>query len=76
MLAIINYGLGNIKALTNVYKNLNIPFKIALSSDDLKNTTRLILPGVGAFDYAMRLLEQSGMRKSLNNLVLQHAVMS
>ena len=74
MLAIINYGLGNIKALTNVYKNLNIPFKIALSSDDLKNTSSLILPGVGAFDYAMRLLEQSGMRKSLNNLVLQHNI--
>lgn len=71
MIAIINYGLGNIKALANVYKNLNIPHKIISQTDDLKDATKIILPGVGAFDYALELLQKSGLREPLNELVLQ-----
>jgi glutamine amidotransferase len=71
MIAIIDYGLGNIRAFANIYKNLNIPFKIASKTDDLKDATKLILPGVGAFDYAMERLQKSGMRESLDELVLQ-----
>lgn len=70
-IAIINYGLGNIKAFANVYKNLNIPHKIVSRADDLKNITKIILPGVGAFDYAMEQLQKSGLKESLNELVLQ-----
>jgi len=72
MIAIIDYGLGNIRAFANVYKNLAIPFKIVSKADDLNNTTKIILPGVGAFDHAMKQIEKSGMRKSLDELVLQH----
>ena len=51
MIGIINYGLGNIKAIKNVYQKLSHPVKIVDSMDDLKNINKLILPGVGAFDY-------------------------
>lgn len=71
MIGIINYGLGNIKAFANVYKNLNIPFKIVSSSEELVDIDKIILPGVGAFDHAMGRLNQSGMRKSLDELVLK-----
>lgn len=71
MIAIIDYGLGNIRAFANIYKNLRIPFKIASKTDDLKDATKIILPGVGAFDPAMELLQKSGMRESLDELVLQ-----
>ena len=74
MIAIIDYGLGNIRAFANVYKNLNIPFQIVSKQDELKDATRIILPGVGAFDYAMERLEQSGMRDSLNELVLNRKI--
>ena len=70
MIAIIDYGLGNIRAFANVYKNLNIPFQIVTNSGDLKDATKIILPGVGAFDYAMERLQKSGMRDTLNELVL------
>ena len=70
MIAIIDYGLGNIQAIYNVYKNLNIAAKIASNRNDLKNIDKLILPGVGAFDYAMEKLGKSGMLDSLNSLVL------
>ena len=70
MIAIINYGLGNINAFANVYKNLNIPVTIASVPDQLIEADHLILPGVGSFDYAMQRLNNSGMRETLDNLVL------
>ncbi|NQU87027.1 MAG: imidazole glycerol phosphate synthase subunit HisH [Mariniphaga sp.] len=75
MITIVNYGLGNIRAFANVYKNLNIETKIANSESDLQDATKIILPGVGAFDYAMQLLNDSGMRDSLDNLVLSKKIL-
>lgn len=72
MIAIIDYGLGNVKAFENVYTRLNIPVKIASKVKDLNGATRFILPGVGAFDYAMTKLSQSGMKEPLEELVLEH----
>ena len=72
MIALIDYGVGNIRAFTNIYKNLNIPVKIAKNVNDLTDVTKLILPGVGAFDHAMEQLEQSGMRQRLDELVLDN----
>ena len=70
MITVINYDLGNIKAFVNVYNQLNIPIAIATKSDDLRNASKIILPGVGAFDNAMEKLERSGMRRVLEELVL------
>ncbi|WP_395051199.1 imidazole glycerol phosphate synthase subunit HisH [Flavobacterium sp.] len=70
MITIIDYGVGNISAFQNVYKRLDIPTKIAKSVEDLHEAEKLILPGVGAFDYAMAQLNDSGMRERLDELVL------
>jgi glutamine amidotransferase len=74
LIAIIDYGLGNISAFANIYKQLNVPFITAKTSDDLSQATKIILPGVGAFDYAMQMLENSGMRSVLDELVLEHKI--
>lgn len=70
MITLIDYGVGNIFAFQNVYKRLNIPTKIAKTSNDLEAAEKLILPGVGSFDYAMSQLNNSGMREKLDQLVL------
>lgn len=74
MIAIVDYGLGNVLAFVNVYKRLNIPVTVAKTPGDLANASKLILPGVGAFDHAMQQLEQSGMRPEVDQLVLEHGV--
>jgi len=74
MIAIIDYGLGNIKAFANIYKNLNIPFKIITKADELVGSTKIILPGVGAFDYALEQLQKSGLRETIEELVLKQKV--
>ncbi|MCZ7618472.1 MAG: imidazole glycerol phosphate synthase subunit HisH [Myxococcota bacterium] len=70
MIAIVNYGLGNVQALVNIYKRLNIPAVSATTVDELRSADRLILPGVGSFDWAMSRLDESGMRATLDDLVL------
>jgi glutamine amidotransferase len=74
MIAIVDYGLGNVKAFANVYERLNIPACIARKVDDLKEATKVILPGVGSFDHAMIKLNQSGMRDALDKLVFKKQV--
>jgi glutamine amidotransferase len=74
MITLIDYGVGNIFAFQNVYKRLNIPTKIAKRKEDLANAKKLILPGVGSFDYAMSQLNASGMREKLDELVLEKKV--
>jgi imidazole glycerol-phosphate synthase subunit HisH len=74
MITLIDYGLGNILAFQNVYKRLNIEVRLARTAADLEGATRLILPGVGAFDHAMELLERSGMRARLDELVLERTM--
>jgi glutamine amidotransferase len=70
MIKVLSYGSGNVRAITNIYKNLGIPCGVANHRDDLTDTSKLVLPGVGAFDQTMRLLDESGMRDELDDLVL------
>src|SRR5690606_36459192 len=70
MISIVDYGLGNIRAFTNMYKRLNINVRVVTRADDLGHATKLILPGVGAFDHAMELLQSSGMRQALDERVI------
>ena len=74
MIGIIDYGVGNIKAFANIYKNLNIPFKIVKDISGFENITKLILPGVGSFDHAMISLQNSGMKEKLDELVLEKKI--
>lgn len=74
MIHIVDYGLGNINAFSNMYKRLGIEARTARTADELRAASRLILPGVGAFDHAMQLLQASGMREALDDLVLERGV--
>ncbi|WP_423708677.1 imidazole glycerol phosphate synthase subunit HisH [Undibacterium sp. WLX3042] len=74
MIRIIDYGLGNVSAFVNMYKRMNIPALPAKSVDDLRDASKLILPGVGAFDHAMYLLTNSGMKDMLDQMVMHEKV--
>lgn len=74
MITIVDYGLGNILAFANVFKQLGVPFGVATKPAELIGATKIILPGVGAFDHAMERIDSSGMREILDELVLQESV--
>lgn len=71
MITIIDYGLGNINAFVNVYTKLNIPVRVARTADEVLSAGKLILPGVGSFDYAMTLLNNSGLRSAVEKKVVE-----
>lgn len=71
---LVNYGLGNIQAFAHIYQRLNIHVEVASSPEQLAKAEKIILPGVGAFDWAITRLNNSGLRDTLDELVLQKQV--
>lgn len=69
MIGIVDYGLGNVLAFATLYHRLGIPARIVRSAEELQGATRLILPGVGAFDHAISQFDASGMRGEVTRLV-------
>ncbi len=61
MTAIIDYGAGNLFSVKNALDYLGIENKVTKNAEDLRAADRLILPGVGAFPDAMRMLRESGL---------------
>ena len=74
MIRVVDYGVGNIQAFLTMFKRLGLEATRARSADELEGATRLVLPGVGVFDHAITLLNQSGMRPRLEEMVLAHQV--
>ena len=74
MISIVDYGVGNIQAFLNLFRRLGIEARRANTPDALVDADRLVLPGVGHFDHAMRRLNDSGMRPKLESLVLGELV--
>ena len=71
MIALVDYGLGNITAFTNIYYQLGLDVVVAETVDDIRKSNRVILPGVGSFDWAMKCLNESGLREELDLAVLE-----
>ncbi len=61
MIAIIDYGAGNLFSVRNALEYLNIEHTISADPAVLEAADELILPGVGAFPDAMRMLHESGL---------------
>jgi len=61
-------------AIQNVYNKLSISNTVASDIYELNGAQKIILPGVGAFDYAMQKLIHSGMYDSINDLVLNKKI--
>ncbi|MFY7994478.1 MAG: imidazole glycerol phosphate synthase subunit HisH [Bacteriovoracaceae bacterium] len=74
MISIIDYGLGNVGAFANMYREMNIPARLVRNESDLLGSTKFILPGVGSFDLAMNLFKNSGMYEKVSVLVLEQKI--
>ena len=70
MIGIIDYGLGNISAFQEIIKKLNLEYKIIFTKDDLANIEKVIMPGVGSFDWAISRLKDADLFDSINSFVL------
>ena len=65
MLAIVDYGVGNLYSLASSLKCIGVEHVVADQPQQLREASHIILPGVGAFEDAARKLHDSGMRDAL-----------
>ena len=61
MIAIVDYGVGNLKSVQNALKALNIPSIISSDNEEIAKSSGIIVPGVGAFPDAMKNLKDKGL---------------
>jgi len=71
MIAIINYGLGNLTSINNMFNRLGVEALITSNEQEIVKADKLILPGVGHFTKGMENLKESGLQILLNDLVLR-----
>ena len=74
MITIIDYGSGNINAISNIYERLNIGFRIVDTPKEVLGAEKLFLPGVGSFDETMLLLTNKGFMEVLDEEVLNNNI--
>jgi glutamine amidotransferase len=70
MVTIIDYKTGNIGSIRNMLKKIGEESVITSQKDEIANATKLIFPGVGAFDTGMRNLKDLDLTDILNQKVL------
>lgn len=74
MIGIINYGAGNVQALMNCFDRIGVDSKLVHTKVDFQGVSRIILPGVGSFDEVMSRFNNSGLRQSLTDAVVDNKV--
>lgn len=74
MITIVDYGVGNLASIQNMLKKIGVASLISSKEADVEQATRLILPGVGAFDTCAAKLTSSGLLPVLNKKVLEQKI--
>ena len=68
MIAIIDYGAGNVASVANAVSRLGSPFIITSVIDDLAKAEKIIFPGVGEASFAVNRMHESGLITYLQNI--------
>jgi len=71
MIAILDYGLGNLKSIQNMLKLLEVESIITSDFEKIKASEKIILPGVGAFDEGMKRLNDQGLADLIRKETLE-----
>jgi glutamine amidotransferase len=74
MVTIVDYGVGNIGAILNAFDYLGIEAEATSDSAKVAHAEKLVLPGVGSFDVAMRTLRERDLIEPLNEAVIGNRI--
>jgi glutamine amidotransferase len=74
MISIVNYGMGNIQSIQGALQYLGFENRVVETPDQIYESSKLILPGVGSFPQAMDNIKDKGLLTPLNNAVLERGV--
>jgi len=71
MITVIDYGVGNLGSIINMFRKIGVDAKLTNNAQDIIEAEKLLLPGVGSFDYGMQMLNNSGYIPLLKTKVLE-----
>lgn len=74
MIIIVDYGMGNLGSVLNMFKKVGAEAKISSDLNEISKAPKILLPGVGAFDTAMQRINDAGMLAVLNQKALVEKV--
>jgi glutamine amidotransferase len=66
MITIVDYGMGNLGSVLNMFKRIGVESRISSDLTEIEQASKLLLPGVGSFDAAMNRINQGGFREILD----------
>ena len=70
MIAIIDYGIGNVFSIYNMLKKIGLKSVVTADEQAILSAEKIILPGIGAFDHCMQQLNKSGLRPAIEQRVI------
>lgn len=65
MITIVDYGMGNLGSISNMFKRIDVASKVTSSLEEIEQAQKILLPGVGAFDAAVNKIDSLGLREGL-----------
>jgi glutamine amidotransferase len=71
MIAIVDYGMGNVRSLSNAFEYLGEDVVVTDNAQIMEDADRIVLPGVGAFGDAMKAMRQRGVIAPLNRQICE-----
>ena len=74
MISIVNYSMGNLGSVLNMFKKIGVPAEIVGSPEKLAQASKILLPGVGSFDKAMSRIHETGFKEVLDQKALVEKV--
>ena len=74
MISILNYGMGNIHSVQNAFNYLTIESRVIDSPEQVLESEKLILPGVGSFRLAIENVKKRNLLDALNEAVLDRKI--
>lgn len=74
MITIVDYGMGNLGSIKNMFKYIGVVATIEDDADKIKNASKILLPGVGSFDTAMKKINESDLKEVLSEKALKEQV--
>lgn len=74
MITIVDYGMGNLGSICNMFKRIGTAVEVTSDVDRIAAARKLLLPGVGAFDAAMSRIHERGLREVLDRKALNERI--
>lgn len=69
MIAIFDYGAGNLRSVQNTLDEIGAPYELVRDAEGLRRAPKIILPGVGHYGQMLRALDEMNVREALTERI-------